>query len=126
MVPLRWTDPSTLQEFLVDSRTGNSWRPRGQHDHGDACCGDTADAAPVDVVPGARRGIIDRSSLKRKIDESTAVMPEWMTKSLTVRILFEYKLPALIDRPTELGKSSLSASGPASRCHTFGGYDRVQ
>ena len=91
VVPIRWTDPSTLQTFLVDPHTGNSWRPGftvedpcgSAHDH-------TAEN-DAEQQSFRRNGLVDKSSLKRKTaaDDDVPVeqTPSWMVDSLAVSLL---------------------------------------
>ncbi|KAL8286704.1 hypothetical protein RQP46_004232 [Phenoliferia psychrophenolica] len=79
--PIRWTDPTTHQTFLIDPRTGNSWRPNEQ-------C-PSCDHQPVSNKAQPRwSGMVDRTSLrtKERTDEEGmeegAVVPDWMQKTL--------------------------------------------
>ncbi|GAA5887523.1 hypothetical protein JCM6882_001438 [Rhodosporidiobolus microsporus] len=90
----RWTDPSTLQTFLIDPRTGNSWREGTRPDHElvlreegeDGCegCGGRKRG-------GGGGGIVERGWLKRRRDEGAGEegddgegeeMPEWLRGTL--------------------------------------------
>ncbi|KAL8286717.1 hypothetical protein RQP46_004245 [Phenoliferia psychrophenolica] len=79
--PIRWTDPTTHQTFLIDPRTGNSWRPNEQ-------C-PSCDHQPESIEAGPRwSGMVDRTSLRTRersgeegMEEGT-VVPDWMQKTL--------------------------------------------
>ncbi|GAA5832199.1 hypothetical protein JCM11251_004277 [Rhodosporidiobolus azoricus] len=90
----RWTDPTTLQTFLVDLATGNSWREGTRPDvdaeiegSGQGCrvCGGTRSG-----TGRKERGFVERGWLKRRRDEREDEeaegegedMPEWLKGTL--------------------------------------------
>ncbi|KAI5476871.1 hypothetical protein MNV49_007105 [Pseudohyphozyma bogoriensis] len=89
--PLEWFDPSTGQKYMVDPRTGNSWRPgcgaadleaaRERERECEGCRSDT-NGREEDRVKKRNLGLVDRSTLKRKLGgEGEEKVPEWISKT---------------------------------------------
>ncbi|KAM0756638.1 hypothetical protein T439DRAFT_321333 [Meredithblackwellia eburnea MCA 4105] len=76
--PLKWTDPSTLQTYLIDPRTGNSWRPRECHS-----CSPPEDR-PSTREMNEKSTLVDRTSLKKsgRTHGEEKEKPEWMRRTL--------------------------------------------
>lgn len=91
--PIRWTDSTTRQTFLIDPRTGNSWRPSEcpscEHEP-------RPEAAGIENSAPKWDGVIDRTSLRtqaRGEGETETVIPDWMRETLQVRSSFPSRAP---------------------------------
>ncbi|KAJ7129319.1 hypothetical protein C8R44DRAFT_776507 [Mycena epipterygia] len=89
---LLWTDPHTGQIYVVDVRTGNSYRP--------------SDPPPValdEVTPASRQGLtLSRQKVRGTVGLDKSAMPEWMQKALEANDIYtvtEDKIPYLTHLP---------------------------
>lgn len=99
--PIRWTDPTTRQTFLVDPRTGNSRREAFSRPTRVVLCeeGDDTDcsgACECESKKVERVTLVDRSRLRKRArveekeqsDEDCVgeeeIVPDWMLKTLQV------------------------------------------
>ncbi|KAJ7437811.1 hypothetical protein B0H11DRAFT_1829727 [Mycena galericulata] len=89
---LTWTDPHTGQIYVVDARTGNSYRQS-----------DPPPAAASDGVPQARQGrTLSRQKARVADDVTKSTMPEWMREALEANDIYsvpEIKIPHLTHIP---------------------------
>lgn len=77
--PIRWTDPSSQQVYLINPRTGNSWRP-GERPA--ATCTDLHPAVNLPPTPSERL-LVDRSYLRRTEEvEGDAAPAPWVAAAL--------------------------------------------
>ncbi|KAJ7437820.1 hypothetical protein B0H11DRAFT_1753330, partial [Mycena galericulata] len=87
---LIWTDPHTGQIYVVDARTGNSYRQS-----------DPPPAAASDGVPQARQGrTLSRQKARVADGVEKSTMPEWIQEALEARQQYpENKIPQLTHIP---------------------------